>query len=487
MGGWLRRRRDAGATRGDGPAGAPDLDSLLPRDPTGLTQPVLVLASVLAPDGHPALLWHETLVGNYLGRHAAPEDGARQPSFAPVDTVDACLDALLRAGVLRTTPDKGLGLHPEHAREVRRRADPALRDAAVRTAAKAVELAWPRDAAAERALTDRLLAQVDALLANDTGRVLWRPQPHLVLFKAGRTRYALGPTDAAAELWELIVRGCEQVVAPDSDDYAHFVLAALNNLAVCREQQGRQAEALELLEQVCAHRTRLAGGDHRETLTARGNLASAYARLGRLDQAEAELTEVLAGLRRVEGPDGPDSLALLGNLAALHRDAGRPEQALELELEVLAGRERVLGPGHPDTLSARFNLAQSYLDLGRTEEAIGVLEQVAADRDRLLGPNHPNTLLARAELSVALYTAGRTEEAVALLEQVVTGRARVLGPDHRDTLVARANLAAFHVRAGRRDAGVALMREVSADMARALGPDHPSSRNAAGALASWTA
>ncbi|MFJ3673672.1 tetratricopeptide repeat protein, partial [Streptomyces sp. NPDC090106] len=343
-------------------------------DPTGLATPSLRLASLLEPTGHPHALWATPPLLNFLTTHRTPHALQVISEITPEQTHTA-LRLLHRYALLscdqRTEP-RAVRIHALTARAVRETiAEDQLPPVAV-AAADALLEAWPEIDQPHPDLAASLRTNTDALAANALD-LLWQPDGHPVLFRAGRSLLNAGLAASAAVYWQ--------------------------SLSTISE--------------------RLLGGEHPDTLTARASLAASYWQAGRTGEAIVIEEQVLADRERLLGEEHPDTLTARASLAASYWQAGRTGEAIAIEEQVLADRERLLGEEHPDTLTARANLASSYWQAGRTGEAIAIDEQVLADRERLLGEEHPSTLLARGNLAASYRQAGRTREAIELLEQVV--------------------------------------------------------------------
>ncbi|MGC9501803.1 tetratricopeptide repeat protein [Streptomyces sp. WG7] len=326
-------------------------------DPTGLAVPVLRLASLLDPDGHPHALWTRAPLLSFLAAHRVPpaEKGtARGTTQVTADQVHAALRLLHRHALLVCDPradPRAVRVHAATARAVRETvSDTDLPGLAV-AAADALLEAWPEDDRLQAELAEVLRANT-AALADRADDHLWRPDGHPVLYLAGTSLHDAGLTDAAVGYWQNMTGSAERILGADHPD----TLVARNNLGVSYRQACRADEAIGSLEQVVAARERLLGPDHPDTDTARANLVVAY------------------------------------------DESGRTEDAIDLQERVVADRERLLGPDHPDTIAARADLADLYLDDANFPYATKTLAQVVAARERLLGADHPDTVAARADL-----------------------------------------------------------------------------------------
>jgi tetratricopeptide (TPR) repeat protein len=368
-------------------------------DPAGLAVPVLCLAALLDPVGHPHALWTQPPLLAYLSAHRVPpheKSTAVGTAQVTADQVKETLQLLHRLALLVHGPSdepRAVRVHAPTARAVRENISDTDLPHLATAAADALLHAWPETDHLHADMAVALCANTIALAGHTAGH-LWRPEGHMVLYRAGKSLHAAGLTDAAVGYWQGMVKDSERLLGSDHSD----TLAARGNLAAAYWQGGRTDEAIGLREQVVADRERLLGSDHLDTVTARANLATSY----------------------------------------WHEE--RYSEAIKLEERVVADRERLLGTDHADTVTARANLATSYDESGRTDEAIELYERVVADRERLLGTDHPDTVTARAGLADLYWVDARLTDATVMLKQVVADRARLLGTDHPDTVASRADL-----------------------------------------------
>jgi tetratricopeptide (TPR) repeat protein len=450
------------------------------KDPRGpLARAALNITALLDPAGHPATLWHTHTLHAHLTQtahlktpHRLLRRRAARPCPVTIDDIHAALRLLDRYALITydTTddPHRAVRMHALTARAVRETVPEGRRSELAVAAAGALLGLWPEVDQPYPDLAAALRANTDALIAH-TGDLLWHPDGHPVLFRAGTSLFHAGLTASSVAYWQHMTARSERLLGGEHPSTLTF----RGNLATSYGQAGRTGEAIDLLERVLAARERLLGYQHPSTLTSRANLATSYREAGRTGEAIDLLEQVVPDRERQLGGDHPDTLIARGNLAASYRQAGRTGEAIEIEERVVAGFERTLGGDHPNTLTARANLANSYWQAGRTEEAIEIEERVVDDCERLLGGEHPETLTARGNLAASYRQAGRTEEAIEIEEPVVDDCERLLGGDHPETLIARGNLAASYRQAGRTEEAIEVEERVLADRERLLGGDHP--------------
>ncbi|MEU2608817.1 tetratricopeptide repeat protein [Streptomyces albus] len=337
------------------------LDAAQRADGNGLVVPVLRLAALLDPAGHPHTLWATEPVLTYLTGHRTetPTEQAQQgPAPRPAVTAGqarAALRLLHRYALLtcdtRAEP-RAVRIHALTARAARETTPAGHHAELAVTAADGLLEVWPDPDQPHPDLAAALRTNSEAL-STHARQHLWHPEGHPLLFRAGNSLIDAGLPSAATDYWQQMTNDSTHFLGPEHSD----TYATRHTLAMSYWQAGRTQEAINLNEQVLADRVRILGPHHPDTLTTRHNLATSY------------------------------------------WQAGRTQEAINLQHQVLADRERILGAEHPDTLTTRHNLATSYWQAGRTQEAIALEEQVLADCERTLGPEHPNTVLVRETLS----------------------------------------------------------------------------------------
>ncbi len=497
--GWFhdRRRRlaAAGPQRGDqdpltdpapapatapatAPAGIVDVTWSLATDladqiaPAGAARPMLALAALLDPAGIPGVVFTSQAACGYLSGHPA----------MPADPAHAreAVHNLARAGLVTINPastSRTVQVHPLVQAMTREALGEDEFERASRSAADALYQTWPGPQAAPR-LAPALRDSV-ARLREVSGDLLWQPEAHPVLLRAGESLASEEMSGAAAAYWLSLLDNSTRVLGAGHVQ----TLRCQDGLAASYEAAGRLADAVGMHERTLADRQRALGNDHPDTLASCGHLGRVYAAAGRHDDALPMYERVVADREWVLGARHPDTLAARTELAAAYLAAGRSGQALPLYEQTLADLERGFGPLNAETLAARAGLAQAYHTAGQLKQAVPVYERVVADRERAQGVDHPDTVSARADLAYAYRTAGRTKQALPLYERVAADRDRVLGSYHPDTLTARGNLANAYLAARRVKDAVPVYERTLADREMAQGPDDMDTLTARGNLA----
>jgi tetratricopeptide (TPR) repeat protein len=437
--------------------------------PAGLSWPALAFASALDAGGIPAAVLTSPAACAFItGR---PADG--QATGAEQSAVRSAYAALERLGLLsvdRASTVRTVWLHPAVRAAVHAYLAPGSVEQAVAAAATALLEAWPEPGApgAGPQLTQALRDSADALRAF-AGDLLWKPEAHPVLLRAGASLTEPPMlADSAIGYWQALSATGGQLLG-----YGHAQSVLVRDrLAEAYAGRGRFAEALPVFEAVLSDREAALGPHHPDVVAARLNVSRSLNAAGREPEASALYEQVLAAIERTMGPWHPEALAVRLELAAVYEVAGRRGDSIRLYELAVADAERELGPAHRDTLSARVGLAGAYLAAGQGREAIAAFQRALADTERAAGADDPAAMATRASLAGAYRAAGKTREAIGAYERVLADRSRVLGPDHPDTIAARGHLGYAYRSAGRLKEAIPHYERVVADRERLLTADH---------------
>jgi tetratricopeptide (TPR) repeat protein len=442
--------------------------------PAGLARPMLALASMLDPNGIPGAVLTSPAACAFLTQSRGPE---------PADDAQArtAVYALARVGLVTvdtTSAARTVRVHELVQTGTRQGLSTAECDRAARAAADAILQAWPPPGTSPA--VDQALRDCTARLRQIAGVLLWTPECHPVLLRAGRSLDEAGLAGPAIAYWQSMVDIGRPALGAS---HAHTVFAC-DRLAAACDAAGRPQDAIPMYERVLAERERGLGAAHPDTLATRNSLARAYSAAGRAGDAIRLAERALAECERTQGPGHPDTLATRAELGQAYLNAGLRNEAVTVFERTLRGQEETLGPRHPGTLTARADLARAYRAAGRLADALPQYERTLADRERVLGADHPDTLTARGHLAATYRAAGRIRDAIGAYKRTLADRERVQGPGHPDTITARGNLAdAYHQARKFKDA-LPLYERALADREQVLGPDHPDTLTARGNLAS---
>ena len=447
--------------------------------PAGLSWPALVFASTLDTSGIPAAVLTSPAACAYItgqsvagehstGRHSAGQAGGGEQNL--VRSAYANLERLGLLSVDNTSAVRTVWLHPAVRAAVRAYLGPGTIEQAVAAAATGLLEAWPEaDTPESSPQLSQALRDSAAALRALGGDLLWKPDAHPVLLRAGTSlTEAPALADSAVGYWQAFGATSSRLLGYG---HAQSVLAR-EGLADACAVSGRFAEALPVFETTLSDRETILGPQHPETVTARLNVARSLHAAGREPDAITLYEQVLAAREQTPGPGHGETLAVQAQLAAAYEVAGRRGDSIRLYERALADAERALGPTHGNTISARVSLAEAYLAAGQAREAIPAFRQALADQERAAGADAVATLATRASLAAAYRVAGKTKEAISSFERVLADRERIFGADHPDTITARGNLGYAYRSAGRLKEAIPQYERVVADRERLLAGDH---------------
>jgi tetratricopeptide (TPR) repeat protein len=421
--------------------------------PAGLAWPALALAAMMDRNGIPGAVLTSPAACAYVG--------------GPPESVRAAISNLARAGLVSIDPASAvrtIRMHGSVQAAVRTWLPRADQEQAAATAADALVETWPEGSSSS---ADPELEQALRDCVPDAG-LLWQPEPHPVLFRAGLSREDSRLGEAAIAYWQAMVATSTRVLGATHGSTA----AARDRLAAAYESAGRSGEAIAVFQAALADRERGLGPEHPDTLAAREHLAKAYQSAGRPGDAVALYEHAVTEAEQLLGLGHPSTFAARASLAAAYQAAGMGKEAISAGFQLVGDCDRLLGAGHPTTLSSRAGLGLSLQTAGQHKEAIDCFERSLGDHERMHGRDHTDTIAARAALASAYRAAGKGKDAVGQYERVLADRERIQGPDNPETIAARANLAYAYRSAGRLRDAIPAYERTLADRERVQGRDH---------------
>jgi tetratricopeptide (TPR) repeat protein len=431
--------------------------------PAGLAWPTLVLAAMMDYHGVPGAVLTSPAACSYIAGRPSTAGSADQ------NMVRAAINNLAGAGLVTidpASPVRTVQMHASVQTAVHAWLPETDLEQVVLAAADALLETWPEAEGGPQ--LEQALRDCTATLRAHDGGMLWKPEAHPLLFRAGLSLENSRLGDAAITYWQSMVATSTRLLGPA---HANAVVAR-DRLAAAYESAGKSSEAISVFQAALADRERNQGPEHPETIAARGHLAHAYQTAGRPADAVALYERTVSDSERLLGAGHPVTLDSRASLAEAYQTAGKPKEAISAYEMLLADSERLLGSGHPTTLATRASLGVAYRASGRSKEAIEQYVRALADQERMHGRDHPDTIAARASLASAYRAAGRPKEAIGQYERVLADRERVEGADHPDTIAARANLAYAYRTAGRLREAIPAYERTLADRQRVQGPDH---------------
>ena len=448
--------------------------------PAGLAWPTLVLAAMLDYHGVPGAVLTSPAACGYIAGRPSTANATDQ------NMVRAAINNLAQAGLVTIDPVSAVRtvqMHASTQAAVRAYLPAADLEQVVLAAADALLETWPDGDAAEgqvaQAQLEQALRDCAATLRTSDGGLLWKPEAHPLLFRAGLSLEHSRLSEAAITYWKSMVATSIRLLG---SGHANAVVAR-DRLAAAYEAAGKSADAISVFQTALTEREQHQGAEHPETIAARAHLAHAYQSAGRPADAISLYERTVADSVRLLGQAHPVTLDAKASLAETYQASGSPREAVAAYEALLADAEHHLGVGHPTTLGARASLGAAYAASGRAKDAIAQYQRALADQERMHGPDHPDTIAARASLASAYRAAGKQKDAIAQYERVLADRERTGGADHPDTIAARANLAFAFRSAGRLREAVPLYERTLADRIRVQGADHRDSLTARSNLA----
>ena len=438
--------------------------------PAGLAWPTLVLAAMLDYHGVPGAVLTSPAACGYIAGRPSTANAVDQ------NMVRAAINNLAQAGLISidpASPVRTVQMHASVQAAVRAYLPTADLEQVVLAAADALLETWPDgDGAAgvqvAQAQLEQALRDCAATLRTSDGGLLWKPEAHPLLFRAGLSLEHSRLSEGAITYWKSMVATSTRLLGPG---HANAVVAR-DRLAAAYEAAGKSADAIAVFQAALAEREQHQGAEHPETIAARAHLAHAYQSAGRPADAISLYERTVADSVRLLGQTDPVTLDARASLAEAYQASGSPREAIVAYEALLADAEHHLGVGHPTTLSARTSLGAAYAAGGRTKDAVAQYQRALSDHERMHGPDHTDTIAARASLASAYRAAGKQKDAIAQYERVLADRERIAGEDHPDTIAARANLAFAFRSAGRLREAVPLYERTLADRMRVQGADH---------------
>ncbi|MEV7676491.1 tetratricopeptide repeat protein [Streptomyces sp. NPDC088752] len=315
------------------------LDVAQVSEPVGLAVPVMRLAAVLDPAGHPRSLWTSNAVIRYISsqRTTLPEGAPRTIDPAQAR---AALRLLHRYGLLTDHAQAGsraVRMHALTARAMRECTPGAAVSKVVKTAADALMELCHTVSRHGHDTTTALLTNIDSL-DECAGDLLWQVDGHHVLRWAGRAI----ARNTAVPYWQRLVATSERQLGR-----THVLtLAARRDLAMACFFDHRNKEAFAVLQEDFSYQLNglileetISTADGRETIS-----------------AVTLLEDTVSVRQRLLGWAHPAALEGQSNLALLYWSEGNKTAAINVLERSLAGYRTTFGPSHTDTMSANNQL-----------------------------------------------------------------------------------------------------------------------------------
>lgn len=432
--------------------------------PSSIGRRVMVLLSLLDPNGVPFAVLDTPEVHAYLGSGSPDEIRTvlrALRDFSLIDFGDGDSDLVrIHALVQRAVRETETGL-----------------DEAARALADSMASLWSaheHEAEFVRPLQSNTLA-----LSEISPEPLRTPELHRLLFLLGDSYGLAGLVDQAHKYFTALREHSSATLGTDSRD----TLKTRQHDAFWLGFRGKAEEALPQFEALASDSARVLGHDAPGTLIARHNVARFRGRSGDAQGAVRDLERLVADETRVLGPTDIETLKsrnILGYWRTMSGDHRGAVAELEDVLPILTAHH---GSDHTETLRARNDLAMAKADSGDYAGAIAEGETLIRDRTRALGAEKPETMSSRAY--VAHWRTMNGEDSLAALEAIVSDHVRVLGPRHPNTLRAQAYYIEAVAAGGNVTRAIALMTSHLEIVRDVHGPAHILTARCAQKLAEW--
>jgi tetratricopeptide (TPR) repeat protein len=267
---------------------------------------------------------------------------------------------------------------------------------------------------------------------------------------------------AQACSWRIVREGLEQVYESTNTsegsggcrtglegEERETLVVAMNYLANLYKEQGKLAEAEQMLKQALQGIEETLGTTHISTLTTVSNLGTIYRNQGKLVEAEQMYKQALQGKKETLGSSHVSTLYTINNLGILYTEQGKLAEAEQMYKQALQGKEETLGSSHISTLNTVNNLGLLYTEQGKLAEAEQVYKQVLQGREETLGSSHVSTLNTVNNLGLLYIKQDRLAEAEQMFKRALQGDEKTLGSNHTSTLVIVNNLGIVYKKQGK--------------------------------------
>jgi MinD-like ATPase involved in chromosome partitioning or flagellar assembly/tetratricopeptide (TPR) repeat protein len=231
-------------------------------------------------------------------------------------------------------------------------------------------------------------------------------------------------------------------------------------LANALRAAGRDAESLQISEEVLPKLEALLGLDHPYRLEGASGLAADMQSAGRYREARDLTRDIWTRWRGAFGDDYPRTLSAANNVALAERLNGRFREAAAIDEDTLRRRRKVLGERDYWTLYSAMNYGRDQRNLGDHQASREVLETTLVSCRATLGEDHPLTLLVAKSLTVTLRRMGHLPEASELGEDTLKRSRIALGAEVRDTIVCTLEIACLRSAMGDHSGAQELARQV---------------------------
>ena len=286
----------------------------------------------------------------------------------------------------------------------------------------------------------------------------------------GEVEWRKGNYKKADSLYQSVLQPYETGLKAKDRYYA----AALNNLAVSKQSQGRFNESLDLARKSAATTKKLFGASSQAYGAALESVALLQLKIGDMAGVKAELDSVIHIYEKAPGKESiayANALMSLGRFHQVTGDYTQAEPYLKNAREVIRVKN---GSNSPEYAVAQNSIALLYQTLGNYRDAEVALKESKAIIEKTKGTTDEEYATVVQNLATLYQLQGFYDRAEPLLKEALEIDRKVLGENHPHYSIALQNLATVYQKLGKRTEAQTMLEKILQTTAVQLGTKHPS-------------
>ncbi len=318
---------------------------------------------------------------------------------------------------------------------------------------------WPAASAALR----KNLAINRAALGNDDPQTLSTLETLAISEQfAGRHAEAL-----------VVLREAEAARTRRNETESAEMAAVQASIGINQDALGKYVEAEAALKRSLAIRLKNNGAASREVAFTRNALAQALSHGGKYAEARDLFTQVLEANKALEGPEGDSVAVAIGNLASAETNLGNFGKAQALYTQGLALHRKRHGEKSIQAAVSLNNIGFLGAQRGDYAGAEAAFRESLAIQRELFGNENAQVAITIGNLASVVQNGGKPARALPLFNEAIGVMTRAKGAEHPDTLRLEANLATAYSDLGRDVEAEPIAKRVLAMRKASLSPNHP--------------
>ncbi|MFY0607243.1 MAG: CHAT domain-containing protein [Cyclobacteriaceae bacterium] len=184
-------------------------------------------------------------------------------------------------------------------------------------------------------------------------------------------------------------------------DLLNLLPKSLISIARIEDAQGKDAQALESLDDAILANLKYNNGDLATEAFIENNIGTIYNQLGKYEKALEYLNESLEARLELFGEQSKEVAQTLTNIANVYQNQGLFKQALSLHLQVMSAEEEMYGMYHPEVALTLVNLGNAYAQNGQYREEIAALKRAERIQRKANGEKHEGLVSVYHNLATA--------------------------------------------------------------------------------------